>query len=157
MEIVSSCNHRYTPDTEWERKRKRERERERKNSLGAYRFECAPRQGKRNIGTRDQTWEIRVFFLPVAQQHRIRETVLLADVTVRFSDAACRCNESRDKNPDLQPRFIVARIDHFFDRLASRSSIYIIIAVAGMKILLSISILNIVKKAQFYFWISIFH
>lgn len=41
MEIVSSRNHRYTPDTESER-----------SSLGAYRFECTPRQGKRNIGTR---------------------------------------------------------------------------------------------------------
>jgi hypothetical protein len=53
MEIVSSRNHRYTPIPE------------RENSLGAYRFECAPRQGKRNIGipvVYDRTRKIHVFF-----------------------------------------------------------------------------------------------
>lgn len=147
MEIVSSCNHRYIPDIEWERK----------NSLGAYRFECAPRQGKRNIGTRDQTCK-SVFFppispislslLPLAQQRRIRETVLLAEVTVRFPDALYR-----DKNLDLQPRLIVERMDHFFDQLILRSSIADLPYYRnGQNENFSIyQDSSIEKKAQFYF------
>lgn len=96
MEIVSSCNHRYTA-----------RDAERENSLGAYRFECAPRQGKRctsvpaTIGL-GRYASFFACFLPLClaldplsilpllcPRHRIRETVLsAAAVTVRFSDTA---------------------------------------------------------------------
>lgn len=93
MEIVSSCNHRYTPDTQ------RAREKERENSLSAFIDSSVPLgkvRGTSVLADYDRSWKIRVFFppladlslTPVAQQLRIRETVLPADITVRFSDAA---------------------------------------------------------------------
>jgi len=97
MEIVSSCNHRYTPIL---RESSLSLSLSLSLYLGAYRFECALRQGKRNIGTggTDRTWKIRVFFssliLPALRPRlRIRETVLFADITVRFSDAVRRHSE----------------------------------------------------------------
>lgn len=105
MEIVSSCNHRYTPILC-------------RRALSALIDSSVPRgkvRGTSVPAVRSDLQDTRLFsppsprnLIPVARPAPpyICETVFLADVTVRFSDAARRCNKSQSEEKSGPPTTI---------------------------------------------------